>query len=114
MVEVYLRKNYDPNIIFESNYLISEYDYEKVAEIDNVQLEGIYNITQNGDRDWIRAKNIRATSELDNCRSSSIGDIFAVNGQLSIIMPLGYKTIRWGDSVSFEPGSFKKAKSKTL
>lgn len=110
MVEVYLRKNIDPNLIFEEDLKIVKEDYEKVAEIEdgNELLDGIYHKTQNQQTNWTRQEDIRLNIKKRKCRSSCIGDIFSVKGQLYLVVPFGYLPLEWGSSVRIKPDCFNK------
>lgn len=114
MVEVYLRKIYDFNFIFEENAVIMEVDYEKVAEIDcHETLDRIFEITQNIKTGRKKEKLFWFFSKRKKCRPSNFGDIFCIDNQLNLILPLGYQSIKWGDTVTIKPDFFNKPSFKT-
>lgn len=112
MIEVFHRVNYDPNIVFENEFEIKPADYEKVAEIDSDSLEDAWSLTQNNDHDWIKNQHVKYLGKAHDCRSTSIGDVFSVNGQLETVMPMGYVSFRWGDNISFFASIQSNANSK--
>ena len=112
MIEVFQRINYAPNIVFEDAFEIKPTDYEKVAEIDSNSLGDAWNLTQNNDRDWTKNKHVKYLVKAPDCRSTSIGDVFSINGQLEMVMPLGYVSLNWGDKISFFSSVQKIANQK--
>jgi hypothetical protein len=113
MIEVFQRLNYDPNIVFENELEINQTEYEKVAEVDSDSLEDAWSLTQNTDRDWINNLHVKYLGQAQDCRSTSIGDVFAINGQLEMVMPLGYVSFNWGDKISFYASVQEVANQKT-
>ena len=103
MIEVFHRIDYDPNIIFEKDFEIKLADYEKVAEIDSDHVGDAWHLTQNSDRNWIKSKKVKVIGNEPDYRSTSIGDVFAVNGQLEVVLPEGYSIFQWGDKIDFYP-----------
>ncbi|RDV11899.1 hypothetical protein DXT99_23635 [Pontibacter diazotrophicus] len=103
MIEVYHRVNYEPNIVLEADVQINQEDYEAVAEIDSDAVGDAWNLTQNGYSSWVKGRHVKALLPGDSRRSSSIGDVFSVNGQLQVILFEGYAPIEWGAKVDFRP-----------
>jgi len=101
MVEIYLRRDYDPNIIFKNDFEVNIADYQKVAEVNAADLAAAWHLTQNDNKDWTTKDGVKVVGKKESYRSSSIGDVFSIDGQLQIIMPLGYELLNWGDKVSF-------------
>jgi len=103
MIEVFHRKDYSPNIIFEKDLEIKLADYEKVAEIDTEYVGDAWHLTQNSDRSWIKRNEVKLIGSEPDYRSSSIGDVFSINGRLQVVLPEGYSYINWGAKVCFYP-----------
>ncbi|KAA5539658.1 hypothetical protein [Adhaeribacter rhizoryzae] len=112
MIEVLHRINYDPNIVFENGLEVKHSDYEKVAEIDSDALADAWALTQNNDRDWINNRHVKYFGKATDCRSTSIGDVFSMNGCLEMVMPLGYVSFHWGDNIFFYASIKNNASSK--
>jgi len=108
MIEVFHRKTYSPNILFEEDLEIKLADYEKVAVIDSDYVSDAWHLTQNSDGSWIKRKEVKVLGNEADYRSTSIGDVFAVNGQLEVVLPDGYQVFQWGDRIDFYPKFSKK------
>ena len=102
MIDVFHKANYDPDIMFESDLQINRDDFVKVAVIDSDDVGDAWNLTQHTDTDWTKRSNVDALVE-GACRSSSVGDVFAVNGALHLILPIGYKIFSWGEAITLKP-----------
>ena len=68
-------------------------DYKLVAEVDANDLDKVYARTQNIDSSW--TKNSIVSTNLPQCRSTSVGDMIEVNGQLHMVDMIGFKNVQW-------------------
>lgn len=107
MIDIFHRANYVPNIMFESDFCLIKDDFIKVAVIDSDDLGDAWNLTQHSDVYLTERENVDALVEGVFCRSSSVGDVFSVNGMLYLVLPVGYKIFSWGDEVTLRPSFFK-------
>lgn len=67
--------------------------YKLVAEVDANDLDKVYAYTQNIDSSWTKHPII--STNLPECRSTSVGDIISVDGQLHMIDMVGFKNVNW-------------------
>jgi hypothetical protein len=112
MVAVFLIKDYDPNILLEVNYEIKESDYELAAHLDIEDYGSAWNLTQTFDGHiWYKGELVKLMGKKTEYRSASIGDIYAHEGKLYVIMGNGFKKIKWRQRVTFNPLAKKQNES---
>ncbi|WP_276499851.1 hypothetical protein [Pontibacter litorisediminis] len=101
MVEIFHRTPYSSSVTFEEEAKIDKKDYQLVARMNVGTVGDAWNLSQNGIREWIRIKEVEPLVDVPSCRSTSISDVFALNGKLHLVMMDGYKSIEWGDVADF-------------
>lgn len=65
--------------------------YNHVADVAETDLQEAYILTQNLDHAW--ASNPGVVAKVQNGRSTSVGDILAVNGDLYMVAPVGFTMV---------------------
>lgn len=61
----------------------------KVAEVDSNDREKAFELTNHTDHDWTRNKEV--TPLVSNPRSTSVGDVFEIDGKFFMVASRGYK-----------------------
>ena len=108
MIDIFQRTGLVAGIVFEKDLQIRQEDYRLVARVDSDSIGDAWNLTQNGAGNWVKAGEVEPLVEDECCRSSSIGDVFSVNGQLQVVLFEGYAPIEWGDTVTPGPSFLGK------
>lgn len=84
-MKLLLLENYDPLIILQENYILKQEDYLPSIDLPGKTVGEIYESCQ----------------DKQGQRSASIGDIIQLKSGLFIIMPIGYRKVKWGDIIDF-------------
>ncbi len=111
MIEILHRTGFVAGLMLQSEVLIREQDYEALAMVNSDSLADAWNLSQNATRDWLKNEQVIPLIKRPESRSSTIGDVFRVNGELHIVLPEGYKLIAWGETVDMRP-DFLKGRDK--
>ena len=65
--------------------------YRKVATVRAADLSEAFEVTQNGEEiAWIKKPGVQTEELAESCRSTSVGDLFVVDGQAYIVQGLGF------------------------